>query len=141
MIEGWGFETLREDVSTSAENESSVVLYGQIGSDSAFLLTGDAGVEALRATADWAESKGLSLPQILKFVQMPHHGSRNNVSPGVLDRILGPRLSDPGQFSKNAFVSVGAGSSTHPRKAVVNAFYTAGRKGISNERLQDLALG
>ena len=30
-------------------------------------------------------------PEQLRFVQVPHHGSRRNVEPSVLDRLLGPR--------------------------------------------------
>lgn len=90
VTEHWGVETLRSDVQTSTENESSVILFGQLG-EKGILLTGDAGVRALDATATYAESKNVSLPNILHFIQVPHHGSRNNVSSEVLDRIVGPR--------------------------------------------------
>ena len=39
-------ETLEHDAATSAENESSAVLYGELG-HRRVLLTGDAGVHAL----------------------------------------------------------------------------------------------
>jgi len=126
IAEHWGIETLREDVETSAENESSVILFGQIGGRG-ILLTGDAGIRALNAIATYAESKGVSLPASLHFVQVPHHGSRHNVSTSVLDRIIGPRkATNDGIVAKTAFVSAGKGSSTHPRKAVVNAFIRRG---------------
>lgn len=126
IAEHWGFETLREDVETSAENESSVILYGHID-ERGILLTGDAGIRALKATADFAESKAFSLPSNLHFVQVPHHGSRHNVSTSVLDRIVGPRKAiNDGVTEKTAFVSAGKDSSTHPRKAVVNAFIRRG---------------
>ena len=126
IIEHWGSESLREDVETSAENESSVILYGHIA-ERGILLTGDAGIRALKATADYAESKSFSLPENIRFVQVPHHGSRHNVSTSVLDRIVGPRKAmNDGVLTKTAFVSAGKDSSTHPRKAVVNAFIRRG---------------
>lgn len=126
IAESWGFETLREDVSTSAENESSVVLYAYIA-DRGILLTGDAGIYALSHTAAYAEAHGVSLPQSLKFVQVPHHGSRNNVSPSVLDRIIGPKTTVPTSGRRmTTFVSAAKESELHPRKMVVNGFLRRG---------------
>jgi beta-lactamase superfamily II metal-dependent hydrolase len=126
IAEHWHIESLRDDVTTSAENESSVILYGEIDGHG-ILLTGDAGIRALTAAADFVESHGLYLPNKLRFIQVPHHGSRNNVSTTVLDRIVGLRkTSNDGQNSKTAYVSASKESKTHPRKAVVNAFIRRG---------------
>lgn len=126
IAESWGFETLREDVSTSAENESSVVLYGVIA-EKGILLTGDAGVQALSSTASYAESYGVSIPNNLRFAQVPHHGSRNNVSPSVLDRLIGPKTYSPVSDARlMAFVSAAKDSEMHPRKMVVNGFLRRG---------------
>jgi beta-lactamase superfamily II metal-dependent hydrolase len=115
-------ETLSEDASTSAENESSVVLCGEIA-DRKILLTGDAGVRALTATANYAESAGVSLPRTLDFIQVPHHGDRNNVSPGVLDRLIGAAIDSPADKTRLiAFVSTAEDAERHPHKAVVNGF-------------------
>lgn len=128
VAEKWDKESLREDVSTSAENESSVILYGNIDGRG-ILMTGDAGVRALAATADIAEYNNISLPDILKFIQVPHHGSRNNVSTSVLDRIVGVRkVTNDGKTTKSVFVSAGEESKTHPRNMVVNAFTRRGAK-------------
>jgi beta-lactamase superfamily II metal-dependent hydrolase len=105
VAEHWGIESLRDDVETSAENESSVILYGVIA-DKGILLTGDAGARALTAVADVTEANRISLPDTLKFIQIPHHGSRHNVSSSILDRIIGPRKSaNDGQTTKIAFIS------------------------------------
>jgi beta-lactamase superfamily II metal-dependent hydrolase len=126
IAESWGFETLREDVSTSAENESSVVLYAVIA-ERGILLTGDAGIQALSDTATYAESQGVSLPDKLKFTQVPHHGSRNNVSPSVLDRLIGPKTHSPVTDARlTTFVSAAKESDIHPRKMVVNGFLRRG---------------
>lgn len=126
--ETWDVETLRDDVCTSAENESSVILFGQIGA-SGVLLTGGAGVRALSAAAGRAERTGLDLRSLVTFSQIPHHGSRNNVTTAVLDRIFGPaHATAPGSTSRVAFVSASKESDTHPRPAVLNAFIRRGFK-------------
>lgn len=131
--ESWGVETLRENVSTSAENESSVVLFGTVA-DRGILFTGDAGVVGLSAAAGYAEARGVSIPKHIKFAQVPHHGSRNNVSSSVLDRLLGARSAIPLVDTRvTAFVSAAKESEIHPRKAVVNAFIRRGAKVISTK--------
>src|SRR5690606_23751202 len=102
--ESWGTETLKEDYeSTGARNESSAVLYADIDGYKV-LLTGDAGKQALHNSADYAENiLGIKLSECT-FVQMPHHGSRRNVSPSVLNRILGEVTVENAPTSKITFV-------------------------------------
>lgn len=130
VLESPDHETLRDGGVTSAENESSVILYGQLD-DRKVLLTGDAGLEALKNAADYAD---LMFPswKPLGLIQIPHHGSRNNVSPEILDRILGTRMSDEGHRGK-AIACASSGSTTHPRKAVLNAFRRRGYKCSSTQ--------
>src|SRR5260370_22090330 len=85
--ENWDTETLREGGITSAENESSVVLLGDLGSGG-ILLTADAGLKALGTAIDYARARGID-PSTLWLFQVPHHGSRNNISPSMLNRIVG----------------------------------------------------
>lgn len=128
IADRWDIELLREDVETSAENESSVVLYGYMQDHKhGILLTGDAGVNALGRAIDYLDINNVSASANIKFIQMPHHGSRHNVSTSVLDRIIGPRLpTKPTNYEKFSFVSSGKDSTTHPRKMVVNAFLRRG---------------
>jgi hypothetical protein len=126
IIESWFAESLREDVTTTAENESSVVLYGNFGGRGV-LLTGDAGIQALHHTAAVAEYSGIDLPSTLRFMQIPHHGSRHNVSTAALDRLLGPRQGFTGlPPDRVAYASAGKNSKSHPRQAVMNAFWRRG---------------
>jgi hypothetical protein len=126
LVENWFFETLRDDVTTTAENESSVVLYGNFGGHGV-LLTGDAGVHALHRAAAIAECSGTDLRGTLRFVQIPHHGSRHNVSTAALDRLLGPRQGFTGlPPDRVAYASAGKNSKSHPRQAVMNAFWRRG---------------
>ena len=126
VLETWGVETLEENPETTASNESSVVQMAQLD-DKRVLLTGDAGVIALDEAADYAEACGYNPPGI-DFIQVPHHGSRHNVSPSSLDRWVGPRLSKGASRGTEAYASVANETKTHPRKKVVNAFIRRGAK-------------
>ena len=133
VAEHWSGELLRDDVETSAENESSVILYGYMQQEGeGIILTGDAGTQALTAAADYLERNNVSAPEHVKFIQVPHHGSRHNVSPSTLNRFLGPKLlAPPLSASKIAYVSASAESTTHPRKMVTNAFMRRGAQVIA----------
>lgn len=124
--EVWGVETLREDGKTSPLNETSVVMFASV-SGRGILLTGDAGIRALTTAMDFADATMVPLRE-LRFIQIPHHGSRRNVSPSLLNRLIGNPLPE-GQsrsISLSACVSASGGSKTHPRKVVTNAFLRRG---------------
>ena len=74
-------ETLSEGGETSAQNESSVVMCGNFDGQKV-LITGDAGLEALARAHAYSTSIGLRLDD-LWMLQVPHHGSRNNVAPWI----------------------------------------------------------
>src|SRR5436190_15607241 len=62
----------------------------------------------------------------LHFLQVPHHGSRRNIGPTILNRLVGPRLSAPADL-RTAFVSASRdGLPKHPAKKVTNAFRRRG---------------
>jgi beta-lactamase superfamily II metal-dependent hydrolase len=126
IAESWGFETLSEDVCTSAENESSVVLFGKINNEG-FLFTGDAGIRALNEVAEFANERCIDLSKEVTFTQVPHHGSRNNVSTSALDGIFGASLSNkPEEPERVAVVSASKDAPKHPDLAVINAFVRRG---------------
>lgn len=116
----WGVEVFSTEP-TSAENEMSVVQYANL-CDDRILLTGDVGRDGLTEAADYAPFVGLALPGIDRF-DVPHHGSRRNVSSEVLDRWLGAKLPEPlasdedGHFG--ALISANRKDEDHPRRAVV----------------------
>jgi len=134
ISERWDQELLREDIETSAENESSVILYGYIEEHQAgVLLTGDAGILALRRAGEYMSASSMNAPQLIKFIQIPHHGGRHNVSTSVLDMLLGPKLTTPpNQTTRSAFVSAGT-NSEYPRRMVSNAFIKRGCKVIATK--------
>jgi beta-lactamase superfamily II metal-dependent hydrolase len=137
--ETWERERLRDGGITSAANESSVVLYGSFEKGNV-LLTGDAGINGLTWAANVANSLGLPL-QRFSFVQVPHHGSRRNVGPTILNRLLGPPQleTDPTRFT--AFVSAPTDDAQHPRKIVVNAFKRRGGKVIATQGASKIQYG
>lgn len=130
--EGWSHERLKDGGQTSASNESSVILYGNLGDGNRVLLTGDAGVNALTWAINYAKGNGQVL-QHFSFVQIPHHGSRRNVGPTVLNELLGlPQLEhSPSRFT--AFVSAPKDDDQHPRKIVLNAFMRRGGRVIATQ--------
>ena len=124
----WGQENLKgASDGTSRENETSVVQLAQLCGKK-ILLTGDAGVEALNEACDYAMARGVTLPGVDWF-DVPHHGSRRNLSSDVLDRLLGPKLD----AESNApvawgIVSANGKDADHPRKAVVRALIHRGAR-------------
>lgn len=129
--EEWGVETLvdPEENATSPENNSSLICLLQIDGKKK-LFTGDAGIEALSAAILKAEEMGIDL-KTANFVQMPHHGSKHNIGPSLLDLMLGPKLPEE---SKLKTVFVGApekGDPKHPSRKVANAFKRRGARVIA----------
>ena len=117
----WGEEIFSPE-ETSAENEMSVVQYARLN-EKRILLTADAGRQSLNEAADFAPHVGLVLPGIDRF-QVPHHGSRRNVSTELLDRWLGDRLQQQpaeGEGTFTAVISSAKADTHHPRKSVVRA--------------------
>lgn len=129
----WGAEIFSSE-ETSAENEMSVIQYASIAG-CRILLTGDAGRAGLTEAANYAPYIGLQLPGIDRF-QVPHHGSRRNVSTEILDRWLGPRLpARPAEGSEKftALISSARADEDHPRKAVIRAMIHRGGRVVTTE--------
>ena len=129
----WGEEVFSTEP-TSAENEMSVVQYAYLNGKK-IVLTGDAGLGAFDEAAAFAPYVGLALPGIDRF-QIPHHGSRRNVSTEMLDTWVGPKLPAlpaPGSEVFTAIVSSARADEKHPRKAVVRGFMHRGARVICTE--------
>lgn len=127
----WPAETLGEDGVTSARNNTSVVTLIRPAQER-WLLTGDAGIPALHAALDHYERMyGPISTAPFSFVQVPHHGSRRNVSPSLLDRWLGPRGA--GFATPLAFVSSAKADPKHPSPKVTNAFARRGARVYATE--------
>lgn len=133
LAAAWGAEKFPEE-GTSNENEMSVVQYAELCGKT-IMLTADAGRDGLAEAAAYAPLIGINLPGIDRF-QIPHHGSRRNVSTEILDTILGERLlsmPDEGEETFTAIVSAASKDEDHPRKVVIRAMRHRGAKVISTE--------
>jgi len=131
VAESWDYETLSNDGETSAENDSSTILLLTF-ENQRLLFTADAGIPALTEVVDRLENKNFDF-STLNFVQIPHHGSRRNVRPSLLNRLIGypilgyPKKSRIASVPKMAFVSAAMkGAPKHPSKQVTNAFQRRG---------------
>src|SRR5207245_9331952 len=121
-----------DEDATSSENNSSVILLFRDGKEG-FLFTSDAGVPALTNAADFAQGLGVDLKTVTRL-QAPHHGSKRNLGPKILDRIVGPKLQDQAQMTKIAIVSAAPdGAPKHPSKRVVNALIRRGAKVVATQ--------
>ena len=110
-----GVEIPFEAKDVNPRNNSSMIVLAKL-SDGTQLFTADAGVPALEAAWDYAESAGLAA--IPTMLQVPHHGSRRNCSSAWLDRLLGLAGQDE---VRSAIVSCVEASDKHPSGKVVNA--------------------
>lgn len=128
----WGHEIFPTE-GCGEINEMSVVQFANLVGHK-ILLTGDAGRSALSEAADFAPYAGLILPGIDRF-QVPHHGSRRNVSTEVLDRLLGQRLQAPATGSEtfSAYISSALADEDHPRKSVIRAIIHRGGRVYATE--------
>lgn len=120
-------ETLDEDGETGPRNNTSVVTLVTSYDGERMLFTGDAGIPALNAAWDQYEAHVGAFPDYpVDFFQAPHHGSKRNLAPSVLNRIFGA----PGGnlLAPTSFISSAKGDTKHPSPRVTNALQ---RRGVS----------
>ena len=126
LKESWSDEKLKEDVSTEPDNETSTIVLGEMNEES-FLLTGDVGIRGLQKAIDYSSSIGKNIKDNVKIYEIPHHGGRHNVSPSILNQLIGNIVEEGVETDKKSFVCSGK-NSDHPLQMVVNAFTRRGSK-------------
>lgn len=134
IAETWDSETLVDpaDDATSAENNSSVVMMLNYD-EKLSLFTGDAGVPALSQAVIKLVELGHQ-ESTFKFVQIPHHGSKRNVGPTLLNGLIGNPVPFGSAPYFTAIVSAPKeNNSKHPSKRVVNAFIRRGAKVVTTQ--------
>jgi len=115
VAETMDFETLTDKSDHfSAENSSSTVVLFTFGTNK-LLFTGDADIDALTQAAVYAASQNISLAD-LHLLDVPHHGSKHNVGPTILNAIR----------ARMAHISAPPDSPKHPARKVVNALIRRG---------------
>lgn len=113
----WDIDLLDDDEdTTSAENNTSTVVLFNIDGHK-LLFTGDVGKTGLTHAIDYAESVGHSLTD-LNFFDVPHHGSKRNISSKILKRVK----------SGISIISASKESTKHPAKKVTNALQKHGSR-------------
>lgn len=124
VLESWGLETLDDSGETTPENNSSTILLLTIEGQN-LMFNADAGIPALTEVVNRLDMVGFDF-STLSFIQVPHHGSRRNVGPSILNHLVGPKLKEQ-KILKTAFVSASKdGEPKHPSKKVTNAFMRRG---------------
>ena len=115
------YETLDEEGKTSFENMSSVISMLQLDGRR-YLFTGDAGMEAFHKGIEYCNDKLIDISYV-NLLQVPHHGSKRNISPSILDTIK----------CRSAFISASKDSDKHPSRKVTNALYRRDAKVFTTE--------
>ena len=102
---------------TSPINESSYVMLFEYEGHR-ILFCGDAGKEALENAISRASEKGIELRN-LDIIIIPHHGSRKNVSPEIMDQL--------GSKGTRCYISCCRGDEGHhPSKRLINMLIEKG---------------
>lgn len=138
VLERWGEERLEEPAPTDVtpiNRSCAIVWFNYNGHTVQF--TADGGVPSLERAADYADGAGIDL-RGARMIQVPHHGSKRNVGPSLLNRLLGPILAEGESIDKSAFISAAKdGAPTHPSGCVINAFARRGAS-VSTTQGQDI---
>ena len=110
-----------DDEATSLINESSLIVLFEYN-EVKVLFTGDAGKKGLRQAIDFAKEKGINLNDC-SIIKMPHHGSRKNVDPGIMDNFRG---------SEKLYYSCASGDcGHHPSRRLINMLNEKGFRQLS----------
>lgn len=124
-------ETLSDDGQTSPRNSTSVITLLTVDGRR-LLLSGDAGIESLNRACEYYERIVGEFGDFpLEFFQAPHHGSKRNLGPTVLNRLLGK----PGDAfgTPTAFISSAKADPKHPSPKVTNALKRRGASVFATE--------
>lgn len=117
-----GKSIIDDGVDTSGLNNQSIMLLIE-GPGQKVLLTGDAGMRAIR------EASNIRNIQSLTLLDVPHHGSRRNVDSEIIDH-LKPAI---------ALIS-SPGNDKHPRRAVVRKLQKAGSRVFSTCKIKGTSI-
>lgn len=130
-LPNWPIETLGEDGDSGPRNDTSVVTLIRVDG-ARMLFTGDAGIKAMNHACDEYERLiGSFQDAPLDLFQAPHHGSRRNLAPSLLNRIFGAPGESP--LAPTAVISSALKDTKHPSPKVTNALGKRGCEVFATE--------
>ncbi len=103
---------------TPRNNSGTVLLLD--ATDQRFLFTSDVGVPALSQALDLLAAYGI-VGSSIGYIQIPHHGSKRNVGPGIMDRLFGLAGGQRTITQRGIISAPRDGSPKHPSQRVINA--------------------
>ena len=119
----------------SSENDQSVV-QGAVLDGNSIVLTGDAGENPLKDALAYLCVAGITAPFINIF-QIPHHGSRQNISKATFQSWLGCTTTQSTEkahaMNKQAVISASANDKYHPSNGVILTVMNLGVTVFTNE--------
>ena len=104
----------------------SIVQFGVLR-ETKILLTGDSGKRGLGEAIEFAKKNKMNINDI-DFLQVPHHGSFINLTPDVLNYLVGVpfnRFSDY-EVEFCAYISAVTSDIAHPNEFIIHALYRRG---------------
>lgn len=126
IVEDLFTDNLSDNETTSPRNNTSAIcLISDPETGYRVLLTADAGIPALERIVPVLRNLRVEAGD-LDVVQVPHHGSRHNVGPSILNDLLGSTGLDGGRGHAVASVPAKNPEGRHPNKRVTNAFRRRG---------------
>lgn len=134
VTETWDKELLVDPApdEVNAENNSSVI-FALTQGDKRFLFCGDAGVPVLADALVLGNTSGLPASGYT-FLHVPHHGSRHNLGPSLLNIMFGPpKATQDSITTRVAFVSATKGDPKHPSRRITNALNRRSVKVIATD--------
>jgi beta-lactamase superfamily II metal-dependent hydrolase len=114
--DSFDIEILDDNAEKTPMNNTSVILLSVLDGHKV-LFSGDAGIPALTKAVDLANAAGIELTD-LRFLHVPHHGSRHNLGNKLLKRIK----------TETAYISASKEAPKHPSKRITNALKKHGAK-------------
>lgn len=115
----WSSDNLLDSPTTEAPNSTSVLAFFDFD-DKQLLLTGDAGVEAIEKAAEAIVESGYA-PGKSVLLQVPHHGSINNLNSRCADILAGTIVAESDEDSRGTAIISAAGKVGHPSDRIINA--------------------
>lgn len=122
FVEGQSIDWNNEET-TSVINETSLIILFEYA-EHRILFTGDAGKRGLTEAISFANANNINITD-LTLIKMPHHGSRKNVNPEIMDNL--------GKIGTSCYISCVKGDEGHhPSKRLVNLLNQKGFRVVTS---------